>query len=252
MVASQNGWRANDPSVVSRRQIPGTNVWLTVHNGPSGDLLLEVASQFDKYVQDIDTAAGGLADDWGFAARPIVGSTQLSNHASGTAIDLNATKWPLGTDPSVNLNATQINRVRQIIERTGNVVRWGGDYIGRKDPMHFEINDGMDEQDCARALAALRGSSPAPSPSPSPTPGWADGTYCKYGDRSDRVMKLQQFMTRVFPRYNQYTPTGYYGDATRSGIATFQLLVGITGADADGTIVGPRTMNALIQNGFRP
>src|SRR5690242_8070217 len=133
MTASQNGWRANDPSVVSRRQVPGTGVWLTVHNGPSGDLLLEVASQFDRFVQDIDNARGAL-DDWGYAERPIRGSTELSNHASGTAIDLNATRWALGSDPSVNLNAGQIAKVRQIVAATGGVVRWGGDYVGRKDP----------------------------------------------------------------------------------------------------------------------
>lgn len=242
MVASQNGWRANDPSVVSRRQVPGTGVYLTVHNGPAGDLLLEVAAQFDRYVQDIDTPPG---DDWGFAMRPIVGSTVLSNHASGTAIDLNATRWPLGSDPSVNLSSGQIQRVRQIVSATGGVVRWGGDYVGRKDPMHFEINDGRTEQDCARALDALRGSI-APTPIP------ANGTYCKYGDRGDHVMNLQKFLTRVFPRYNPYTPTGYYGDATKSGVAHFQVNVGITGADADGSIVGPRTLGALLQNGFRP
>src|SRR5687767_14269420 len=114
MAASQNGWGANDRSVVSRRTIPGTEVGLTVRNGPAGDLLLEVASHFDRYVQDIDNARGAL-DDWGYAERPIRGARALSNHASGTAIDLNATKWPLGVSPSANLNDEQINRVRAIV-----------------------------------------------------------------------------------------------------------------------------------------
>ena len=77
-------------------------------------------------------------------------------------------------------------------------------------------------------------------------------TYCKYGDRSENVMKLQTFMVRVFGSYNTYTPTGYYGDATTAGIAEFQRRVGITGPDADGTIVGPRTMAKLTQYGFQP
>lgn len=247
MVASQNGWKANDPTVVSRRQVPGTNVALTVHNGPSGDLLLEVAAQFDRYVQDIDTARGATPDDWGYAERPIRGDTVLSNHASGTAIDLNALKWPLGSNPLVNLSPPQIMRLRQILSAARGVVRWGGDYIGRLDPMHFEINDGRTEDECAWALSALRSSIPQPPPG-----GWTDGTYCKYGDRGDRVLNLQKFMTRVFPRYNLYTPTGYYGDQTKQGVAQYQANTGITGADADGSIVGPRTMNALIQSGFRP
>lgn len=83
-------------------------------------------------------------------------------------------------------------------------------------------------------------------------PPWNDGTYCQYGDRGDRVMRLQQHMTTVYRGYNAYVPTGFYGDATKAGIAEFQDRVGITGSDADGTIVGPRTMSALTQRGFRP
>lgn len=81
---------------------------------------------------------------------------------------------------------------------------------------------------------------------------WSDGTYCKYGDRSSRVLNLQQHMTTVYRGYNPYTPTGYYGDATKSGIAEFQDRVKITGPDADGSIVGPATMRELMQRGFRP
>jgi hypothetical protein len=150
---SQNGFPANRRELVSSRVVPGTGVRLTVRNGPAGDLLLEVASLFDRLVQDIDA---GPVDDWGYAERPIRGSATISNHASGTAIDLNATRWALGSSPSVNLNGAQIDTVRRIVGATGGVVRWGGDYTGRKDPMHFEINDNRTEADCARALDQLR------------------------------------------------------------------------------------------------
>jgi hypothetical protein len=85
-----------------------------------------------------------------------------------------------------------------------------------------------------------------------PTPAPSTGTYCKYGDRSDNVMKLQQHMTTMYRGYNPYTPTGFYGDATKAGVAKFQDRVGITGSDADGSIVGPKTLAALTQRGFRP
>ena len=108
MARSQNGFSANDRTQVSSRLVPGTQVRLTVRNGAPGDLLLEVAALFDARVQDIDNARGAL-DDWGYAERPIRGNTTtLSNHASGTAIDLNATRWPLGASPSVNLTAEKI------------------------------------------------------------------------------------------------------------------------------------------------
>lgn len=77
-------------------------------------------------------------------------------------------------------------------------------------------------------------------------------TYCHYGERNDRVGTLQRFMVANFPSYNKYSPTGFYGDQTKAGIAEFQRRVGVTGPDADGSIVGPRTMNKLRENGFQP
>lgn len=137
MAVSQNGWVANNRSLVSSRQVPDTDVRLTVRNGIPGDLLLWVAEQIDKRVESIDNGRGAL-DDWGYAERPIRGGVELSNHASGTAIDLNAPRHPLG---AVNtFNAGQRAEIRKIIAETGGAVRWGGDYVGRKDDMHFELD----------------------------------------------------------------------------------------------------------------
>ena len=150
MAVSQNGYTANDASKVSSRLVPGTTRRLTVRNGPAGDLLLWVAGQFDKLVEDIEQ---GILDDWGYAERPIRGGTELSNHASGTAIDLNATSHPLATDPTSNFSKAEIDAIHAIVGRTQGCVRWGGDYSGRKDGMHFEIV--RDEAACAAALATV-------------------------------------------------------------------------------------------------
>jgi len=150
MAVSQNGYTANDPGRVSSRLVPGTTRKLAVRNGPAGDLLLWVAGQFDKLVEDIEQ---GILDDWGYAERPIRGGTELSNHSSGTAIDLNATSHPLATDPPANYSKAEIDAIHAIVARTQGCVRWGGDYTGRKDGMHFEIV--RDEAACAAALAAL-------------------------------------------------------------------------------------------------
>lgn len=153
MATSQNGYRANDRTLVSSRLVPGTTRKMTVRNGPAGDLLLWVAAQFDKLVEDIEQ---GVLDDWGYAERTIRGdSTTLSNHASGTAIDLNATAHPLGTAPTANYSKDEIANIRAIVALTEGCVRWGGDYTGRKDGMHFEINDGVTEARCAQVLAKL-------------------------------------------------------------------------------------------------
>ncbi|MEV6879727.1 M15 family metallopeptidase [Amycolatopsis sp. NPDC051128] len=153
MPTSQNGYPANDPRLVSSRRVPGTTRNLTVRIGPSGDLLLWVAGQFDDLVEDIEQ---GILDDWGYAPRTIRGSTTtLSNHASGTAVDLNATAHPLGTDPHRNFTQQEIDRIHAILARTEGCVRWGGDYTGRRDGMHFEINDGVSEARCAAVLKKI-------------------------------------------------------------------------------------------------
>ena len=66
----------------------------------------------------------------------IRGSTEnLSNHSSGTAIDLNATKHALGkvgTFPE-----EKVPMIRALAKKYS--LTWGGDYRNRKDEMHFEV-----------------------------------------------------------------------------------------------------------------
>lgn len=153
MPTSQNGYTANDVNLTSVRTIPGTERKIRLRNGPAGDLLTWVLAQFHKLVEDLDD---GQLDDWGYAERPIRGSTTvLSNHASGTAADANATQHPQGTNPRDNFTPAQIDTIHAIIGRTQGCVRWGGDYTppAPKDGMHFEIVRG--EAACAAALAAV-------------------------------------------------------------------------------------------------
>jgi hypothetical protein len=122
--------------------VPGTqDVRITVADGAAGDVLMYVASQFDARVEDLDLdSSRGELDDWGYAARPIRGGTTTSNHASATAEDFNATRHPL--DARGTFTRQQVNNIHTILAEVDNVVRWGGDYSGRADEMHFEINAG--------------------------------------------------------------------------------------------------------------
>lgn len=136
MAVSQNGWPVNPPR--TSRPVPGTDVRITVADGPVGDALIELAARFHRRVEPISTGRGVL-DDWGYADRNVRGGTSVSNHASGTAIDLNATRHPLG---SVNtFTPEQRAALRALLKEFGGLIRWGGDYAGRKDEMHFEIDD---------------------------------------------------------------------------------------------------------------
>jgi hypothetical protein len=134
---SQNGWPVDPPR--RSRLIPGTSTKVIVADGPAGDVLLHVLSQVDKRVEDIDLKSKkGELDDWGYAHRPVRGSTAVSNHASATAVDINATRHPLGA--SGTFSPAQVQEIHTILNEVDGTVRWGGDYTGRKDEMHFEIN----------------------------------------------------------------------------------------------------------------
>jgi len=135
MPVSQNGWTANDRTLIEARMVPGGR--LSVRKGPAGDLLVYVATQFHSRVEPL--AWPGC---WGYAERTIRGGTELSNHASGTAIDLNAERHPLGAVGTFTTN--QVSAIRQILAECCGEIRWGGDYSARKDEMHFEINAGPD------------------------------------------------------------------------------------------------------------
>ncbi|MGZ0150675.1 M15 family metallopeptidase [Kribbella sp. WER1] len=117
--------------------------------GAPGELLVHWAAWFHAHVERIDV---GEYDDWGYAERPIRGSTTtLSNHASGTAIDLNAVDHPLGRRGTFTAAKTAAIRAR--LKAYGGCIRWGGDYKNRADEMHFEIV--RDPDACAAVLRAL-------------------------------------------------------------------------------------------------
>jgi len=99
-------------------------------------LLVGFAAEFHTLIEPIDT--GGL-DDWGYCFRMVRGTTdKLSNHSSGTAIDLNATQHALGKVGT--FEAGKVPMIRALAKKYG--LTWGGDYKNRKDEMHFEVNIG--------------------------------------------------------------------------------------------------------------
>lgn len=78
---------------------------------------------------------------WGYAPRQIRGGTGWSNHASGSAWDFNTVDFPQGRR---NMTARQRAACRAIVNGSGGVLRWGGDYVGvAVDEQHFEINNNL-------------------------------------------------------------------------------------------------------------
>lgn len=78
---------------------------------------------------------------WAWSYRNVRGASFISEHAGGWAIDLNAPKHPLGK--SGTFSAAEVRAIRNILNDLDGTVRWGGDYAGRKDEMHFELQGGL-------------------------------------------------------------------------------------------------------------
>lgn len=143
---SSNGWPASKyPADIDIQLFPvvGTKIKLRCQ-AEAGRILSAFAAEFHAKVEPLDE---GQLDDWGYAYRNVRGTTdKLSNHSSGTAIDLNAVKHPLG---KVNtFKPEQQTIIRSLCKKYA--LRWGGDYKTRKDDMHFEINTSLDQ---VKALA---------------------------------------------------------------------------------------------------
>ena len=133
---SSNGWPASKDAAeigIKSFAIPGSSIKIRCAEKVA-PLLVALCADFHKLVEPIDE---GTLDSWGYAFRPIRGQTEtLSNHSSGTAVDLNANAHPLGKRETFTME--QETTVRQIAAKYG--CRWGGDYKNRADEMHFEIS----------------------------------------------------------------------------------------------------------------
>ena len=134
-LTSPNGWPASEDRKalgIETFAVPGTKIKFACAKAVA-PLLINFAKEFHELVEPIDQ---GQLDDWGYAFRMTRGSDRvLSNHSSGTAIDLNAIKHPLGK--SNTFNKDQRNIINLLITKYG--LAWGGNYKKRKDDMHFEI-----------------------------------------------------------------------------------------------------------------
>ena len=157
---SYNGWTVGTPGSVIGVQnftVPGTSVVLPIRSGDVATVLLYVAQRFNTEVETLEAW-----QCWGYDYRPNVNNPSVwSNHASGTAIDLNAVKHPNGATGTYT--AGQTAAVRRILAACGRVVYWGQDYSGVVDGMHFEINVPPGDPGMTRLAASLRGGGTTPS-----------------------------------------------------------------------------------------
>ena len=133
---SYNGWPASKDQAeigIKSYLVPGTTLKLRCAEKVA-PLLIGFAAEFHNLIEPID---GGTLDDWGYAFREVRGVPgKISNHSSGTAIDLNSSRHVLGKVGTFEL--AKVPMIRALAKKYG--LFWGGDYRNRKDEMHFEIS----------------------------------------------------------------------------------------------------------------
>lgn len=235
MPKSYNGWSAAPGWSVKGGQlkplvVAGESFSPGVRAGDVHDVLQYVAEQLHRRVEPVVKAGWHAADDWGYAYRANVNNpASLSCHASGTAIDYNATRHPNGKRGTWTV--AQRAEIGRILAEVNNVV-----VNLAHDEMHFEIRGNAAQ--VAAAAAKIRGAAaPAASGTSRPT--------IKLGAEGSAVRALQ---TRLRDGYSAYrhehgamVVDGDFGKTTDAWVREFQQRSGLT---VDG-VVGPATWKAL-------
>ncbi|SUE29597.1 Uncharacterised protein [Nocardia farcinica] len=126
---SENGWRmCNRDECV----LPGVLLGLPftdtapVRSGVAATILGAWLVWYHRNVEPISSPV------WGWSAENLVPN---SNHLSGTALDINAPKYPWGYR---TMPADRIAKVREGLRLFEGTVYWGADW-SRADEMHYQI-----------------------------------------------------------------------------------------------------------------
>ena len=149
-------WRKNNLTVIE--PVPGQR-W---------EVYKPAASAFSQMIKAFADEGYKPTSSGGFNYRNIRGSDRLSQHAYGTAIDLNAPTNPLGSA------ATDIPHAAEIAKRFG--MEWGGNWQ-RPDPMHFEYAPTGSLPPAATGAVADATAPPLPAQAgggPNDKPHWMD------------------------------------------------------------------------------
>lgn len=154
MAKSLNGWPVLVPSstLLSRKRIPGTKRDITMRRSVL-PLFLALGNDYHDWIKTVDT---GAFDDAGYAYRQARAANDYSNHASGTALDINwsqegaqGSSWgkKFFDDPD---HAKTVDWLKELYQ----IVDWGGDWRAN-DYMHWELKPGTTQADVDRVIKHL-------------------------------------------------------------------------------------------------
>lgn len=144
MTATLNGWPgvATGGPALARRVVPGTTRAVTLQ-ADALPLFLAYLADWHKTVMPIDGSRSYLGPD-GWEYREARTGAGLSNHASGTAVDVRYDV--LKADHQRHMTPAQITAVHRLLDKYVDdqgrrVFGWGGDWtVGKAcDEMHTEL-----------------------------------------------------------------------------------------------------------------
>lgn len=160
---SENGWRMCNRDECDIVRIPGLTL---VDTAPlrRGAPLVILGAWLRWYDQNVEEITSSV---WGWSATNDVPS---SNHLAGTAVDVNAPRYPWG---SRVMPRERIARVRRGLALFEGHVFWGADW-GRADEMHYQMahpeGDARNDRFARRLLDGHLGIYGRPKPAPAPAP----------------------------------------------------------------------------------
>lgn len=232
---SQNGFSAKNATLMGTYTIPSSNVRITLRKGDVSVVLLEFLKRFNNEVESLRQI-----DTGGYNPRSIIGSVILSNHASGTAVDVNWRKHPRYERNT--FTHKQVAAIRNILRFFEGVIRWGGDYKSAPvDEMHFEINASASSVE--RIADKIRNGGKMTEKAHATV---VSVGVLKQGSHGPVVKFLQQRLNAVFPAYSKLKVDGGFGPKTEAVVKEFQRR---TRLQPDG-VVGPKTKAMLKRYGI--
>lgn len=260
MSTSQNGWTASSDKGSIGVDSGFSRCGVTFPGGvKSGDVSTVLGYVVEQFHARVEGLVSGWC--WGYAWKEISGSSTLSNHASATAVDVNAPNHAYGA--SGTFNSAQVSAIRAILAEVSPAVRWGGDYGGSNvDSMHFEID--ASASTVASVAARLGGGGKPPPAGQAPAYPLPGGCYfgplngpeesisCQAPSGSDAQYRsdLAQWQQRMIDRgweacFTRYGADGMYGetvDVSEAGQCALQFQAE-KGLAVDG-LIGPETWAA--------
>lgn len=169
--------------------------------------------------------APALSSSGGYNKRYISGTTTWSNHAWALAVDYNAATNPYSRNGTTDFKVAETRALCHSLD----FMRWGWDYSGKKDAMHFEWIGSPSQ--AAITTQRLLGETVV------------DSKAFSVGAHGDKVIELELRLNLL--GLGNFTPDGGFDATTAKAVLAFQKLAFPNDPKAQDGIAGKNTLAAL-------